>query len=87
MLVFGFHQGRNSVNAEMALRPAGAPTGAIRRQSRTAPRPFSWPQILPLNKAINVVFTRIVNDYSTVHATSAVGPNRGELHELVNLGS
>src|ERR1700722_6262506 len=87
MLVFGFHRGPDFVNAEMALRRAGAPARRRRPITRAAPPAFSWPQPLPRDQAINVVFTRIVNDYSTVHGTTAVCLIRGELHEPVNLGS
>jgi hypothetical protein len=87
MLVFGFHQGPDFVNAEMALRRPGAPAGPAGRSRELRRQRFRGRNPARATKLINVVFTRIVNDYSTVHGTTAVCLIRGELHEPVNLGS
>jgi hypothetical protein len=87
MLVFGFHRPPDFVNAEMALWPARGSAPAIRRGVPGAAKGVFVIATRSVREAINVVFTRIVNDYSTVHGTTAVCPMRGESYEPVNLGS
>jgi hypothetical protein len=87
MLVFGFHRGADFVNAEMALRRPGAPPCRSAGHCEGRRKRFSCPQPRSDDEAINAVFTRIVNDYSIVQGTAAIGPQGGGLHGLVNLGS
>lgn len=74
------------MNAEMALRRADGPACRPAMATKGTANVFMTVTV-PRDTAINVVFTRIVNDYSTVHGTTAVCLIRGELHEPVNLGS
>jgi hypothetical protein len=60
MLVFGFHRGPDFMNAVMALRRT---ITAVDHASGDAGVFIAAP--VPRGQAINVVFTRIVNDYST----------------------
>jgi len=86
MLVFGFRRPLDFLDAAMALRRGGPRPGPSKDWSRPDCRNFinatGW-----VSGAINVVFTRIVNDYSTVHGTTVICPIRGRSHEPVNLGS
>ena len=87
MLVFGFHRPPDFVNGELALPRSGRAGPGIRRDRRGAPRAFFMNAGRPVRKAINVVFTRIVNDYSTVHGTTASCSIRSRSCEPVNPGS
>ena len=75
------------MNAEMALRPAGAVAYRPIAGNRNEASQTFFMVGAPRDTAINVVFTRIVNDYSTVHGTTAACPMRGGPCEPVNLGS
>ena len=90
ILVFGFHRPQDF--AGPGPPPGIAAEGLAGACDPAADRVALVKSIFlnptrPVAKAINVVFTRIVNDYSTVHGTTAVCLIRGELHEPVNLGS
>jgi len=90
MLVFGFHRPRDFAGAGI---PAGDHCRGVGQRWRSAADRVALIKSIFLNatrpvaKAINVVFTRIVNDYSTDHGTTAAGPMRGRAHEPVNPGS
>jgi hypothetical protein len=72
MLVFGFHRRTDFVNAGMALRRSGAPNGTPPAMAKAGA--LFHGSNPPGSEAINAVFTRIVNDYSIVHGTTAIGP-------------
>jgi hypothetical protein len=77
MLVFGFHRGPDFANDELTLgRTLTRPAQPSRGRGCNAKR-FFVNAGRPLCGAINVVFTRIVNDYSIVHGTTAGCSKRG----------
>jgi hypothetical protein len=77
MLVFGFHPAADFVNEALMLAAA---SGAVRTPGSSrlpATDRFFINPGRPLCDPINVVFTRIVNDYSIVHGTTAGGATTG----------
>ena len=87
MLVFGFHRPPDFVNGELTLPRSGCGGAGSRRDRRGALGAFFMNTDRLLREAINVVFTRIVNDYSTVHGTTASCSIRSRSWEPVNPGS
>jgi hypothetical protein len=90
ILVFGFHRPRDFAGA--GTPPGIAAEGLAGDCDPAADRVALVKSIFlnptrPVAKAINVVFTRIVNDCSTDHGTTAAGPETGRAHEPVNHGS